>query len=34
MYHGNSDVKAVRPSGGTGRRKMLKAVVKAQKRKK
>ena len=29
-----SDVKAVRPSGGTGRRKMLKAVVKAQKRKK
>jgi hypothetical protein len=29
-----SDVTALRPSGGTGRRKMLKAVVKSKKRKK
>lgn len=29
-----SDVNALRPSGGTGRRKMLKAVIKAKKRKK
>jgi hypothetical protein len=29
-----SDANALRPSGGTGRRKMLKAVIKAKKRKK
>lgn len=29
-----SDVNAMRPSGGTGRRKMLKAVVKSKKQKK